>query len=197
MRRWSTKETEFLIKYYPDQGPEFCAALTDRTTKAVITKASKMGLKYLKQNKYKVLSPKKYEQTLLTSEYTVLEDYKGSQEKILHKHSCGYEWKVSPNNLKKLVGCPGCSTTGAKEGKTSVYLCEFPVLGLYKVGLTRNWNKRKYNFGYAPELILLLDFDTLQEAQILESQWLRNLTPYLYNSGELKSGNTETFLWQN
>ena len=43
-------------------------------------------------------------------EYTPLEDYQGAKTTILMKHeSCGYEWKISPNNFFKGKRCPYCS----------------------------------------------------------------------------------------
>src|SRR5699024_11319513 len=43
-------------------------------------------------------------------EYTPLEDYQGAKTTILMKHeSCGYEWKISPDNFFKGKRCPYCS----------------------------------------------------------------------------------------
>lgn len=135
-----------------------------------------------------------YYEFIDNSEYTNLEKYKSSSEPILHQHSCGHKWKVSPNNIKKLVGCPGCSTSGKKDLGLS-YLVHFPSLGLYKFGVTNDWEKRKYNFGYKPELISIEAFSTGKEAYAEEGKLKKLLLDYLYDSGELKNGNTETFLW--
>lgn len=41
-----------------------------------------------------------------------LEPYKGRHIKILHRHSCGYEWKVKPNDIiQRNVTCPKCATS--------------------------------------------------------------------------------------
>ncbi len=41
----------------------------------------------------------------------VLEEYQGRDVKILHRHSCGYEYKITPNHVlenKSKGGCSGC-----------------------------------------------------------------------------------------
>ena len=48
---------------------------------------------------------------LIKPDYTPLEEWNGSQNKILVRHNkCGTEWKATPNNLLKETwnGCPNC-----------------------------------------------------------------------------------------
>ena len=73
-------------------------------------------------------------------EYTPLEDYQGSKTTILMKHeSCGYEWKISPNNFFKGKRCPSCAKNRQritqKEFEKRVGKLgngNFTVLGKYK-----------------------------------------------------------------
>ena len=73
-------------------------------------------------------------------EYTPLEDYQGSKTTILMKHeSCGYEWKISPNNFFKGKRCPSCAKNRQritqKEFEKRVEKLgngNFTVLGKYK-----------------------------------------------------------------
>lgn len=195
--RWSDREVEFLKENYPSKGRAFCANKLNKSESSIRSKASKLGLKRNQKTCKKFLEGKlAYYEFISTSEYKNLENYKSSSEPILHQHSCGHKWKVSPNNLRKLVGCPACSTTGKKDlGLSYLYFVYFPSLGLYKFGVTNNWNKRKYNFGCKPELISLEVFSSGVKAYEEESKLKGLLTDYLHDSGELKNGNTETFLW--
>lgn len=43
------------------------------------------------------------------SEYALLEDYINSRTPILVKHKCGYEFKITPDNLIRYGGCSHCS----------------------------------------------------------------------------------------
>jgi len=198
MKRWTEIEVDFLKEFYPIYGQEYCANILNRTIGSIRTKASKLKLKSSLKGKYNLKSTEQYKKEL-PKDYLVLEEYINSSTKILHQHTiCGYKWKVSPNNLTKLVGCPNCSKSGFKASSpTLVYLIYFSALDLYKVGITTNWDKRKYDFGYKPELLFYRKFESGLEAQKLETKWLNNLKNYLYNSEELLNGNTETFIWQN
>lgn len=197
MKHWTQEQESFIKKYYRTQGAEFCATLLDRTERAVINKASKLGLKRdcgLSKRK------KAFDTLLKNKEYTILidfSDYVNSQTKIPVKHnSCGFIWKTTGNNLSKLVGCPNCSTKGFDyTSPASLYFIFFEELNLYKVGITNNWNIRKYDFGYTPILLSIQEFSTGLEAKEEETKLKEKLSEYLHNSGELKSGNTETFLW--
>ena len=197
MKHWTYEQERFLSKYYRTHGAEFCATLIDKTERAIINKASKLGLKRdcnLSKRK------KAFQKLQSNKEYKVLIDfseYVNNQTKIPIKHlNCGYIWKTTPNNLSKLSGCPGCSKKGFKYNDPAfLYFIYIPQLDLYKIGITSNWNRRKYDFGYTPIVITMEEFDSGVSAKEAETKLKRCLSEHLYNSGELKNGNTETFIW--
>ena len=198
MKRWSKEDLDFLKANYSTLGKKRSAEALGRTENSIRRKASDLGLR---SNVYKTAQVKTNEQYIIElgdSEYIPLEPYIRSQTPILHKHkSCGYTWKVSPNNvLTKLKGCPNCSKSGFKPKIPHiVYIAHFPVLDLFKVGITSNWEKRKHDFGYTADLLYSEFCSTGEKAIEVEQYFLSNLTPYLVNTQELKSGNTETFIW--
>jgi hypothetical protein len=199
--RWTLEEQACLKRFYPKYGSLFCSKLLGKSTHAIRTKASRLKINaplfYQKDDS-------SYREFLDNSDYIVLEDYKGSAVKILHKHiHCEYEWKVSPNNLQKLVGCPNCSKTGSIKNKTTIlYFIRFPTLDLYKIGITTDIYKRICSFKYKAEVLDTIIFPTGQQAYEEEQRIKKELILYSYNSGKLPSGNTETFkgpieqLWQ-
>jgi len=196
---WTLEETEFLKRFYPKYGKQYCIDILGKTSGSVRSKASRLGLKSSIEGAARNSDASGHIKFLEASEYTQIDSYINNSTKILHRHnSCGHEWLVSPNNLQKLVGCPNCSKKGYRENAgTYRYLCYFPALDLYKVGVTVNWEKRKYDFGYPVQLIDLEKFSNGKEAYLEEKTLKEKLSEYMYNSGELKNGNTETFIWPN
>lgn len=83
---------------------------------------------------------KKEVKELVDNEYTVLEQYKNADSKILMRHNkCGYEYKVRPSNFLYGQRCPRCyilnKTRTTEEFKNIVYSLvgnKFEVLGEYK-----------------------------------------------------------------
>ena len=194
MKRWTEEEINFLRKNYPLYGKIYCADKLNRTVNSIRMKAARLKLKSSLKGQHNTINNENYLKRLIDTEYEALEPYQRSQIKIKHKHKkCGYIWKVSPNNLEKLVGCPNCSKKGISLRKTFLYIIYFPILDIYKVGTTVNWKKRKYDFGYEPKLLDLKEFNSGPEARKAEKELLKNVN--LYNTGELKNGNTETFIW--
>lgn len=45
----------------------------------------------------------------------VLEEYKGTHVKILHRCPCGYEWRVTPSHFRSGYGCPECARRKLSE----------------------------------------------------------------------------------
>lgn len=106
-RTWTLDEEEKLSKLYPEVGQKKCAELLNKSQSSVRMKISRMGLV---SNRTKLMSDQDYRLRLVGTEYIPLENYKGTDKKILHKHSkCGYEWLVIPNNLLRGSNCPKCS----------------------------------------------------------------------------------------
>ena len=77
---------------------------------------------------------------------------------------------------------------------TAVYLLHVPSLDLYKVGITCNIERRLASLEIDTVLLDSRFFNTRKEARVKESEILELIKPYLHNTGELKSGNTETFI---
>lgn len=49
-------------------------------------------------------------------DYETLEEYQGSNKKILHRHkTCGFEWMIEPNRLHRDMTCPFCSKKVRKD----------------------------------------------------------------------------------
>ena len=194
MQRWTDKEIATLTEYYPTLGLKKVAELLNRSEHSIRNKAFKLGVNSGLEKHNLV-----YEDTIVSrlkdSEYELISGYSRTNTKALYRHkSCGHEWQVSYNNLQKMAGCPNCSIKGNSTESRFVYLCHFEALGLHKVGITNNWEKRKYNFGAKkPTLITLVECETNELALELEELVLSEVD--LYNSGELANGNTETFLW--
>lgn len=201
MKKWTSSETEWLICNYPIHGKQYCMEILNRTEGSIRRKATDLKLAVQdpgvaqRRNAFE-----RYKSWIETTEYELLDSfdmYKGNQSKLLTRHtSCGYEWRLSPNNASRLVGCPNCSKSGFKATReTFLYYIYFPALDLYKVGITVDWDKRKYDFGYTPELLSLIPFSSGTEAKEAEEVLLTKLSVYMANTGELKAGNTETFIW--
>ena len=106
-RTWLEKEEQFLIDNYFNLGSQLCAKALNKTPAAIRNKAYKLRIKTNPLGSW--ITDQEYKLRLANSEYSSLEPYQLSNKKILHRHNpCGYEWKVSPNNLAKIVSCPKC-----------------------------------------------------------------------------------------
>lgn len=201
MRRfWSEEEINFLKENYPNKGQIYCSKSLNRTERAVRDKARKLGISSNNSRLAKSESLKngEYSKSLLNTNYTSLEPYVTGKTKILHRHNiCGYEWKVTPDDIKVLKKCPQCSLIRDLAGKTYLYFIYFEALNLYKVGITNSWSKRKNEFGEKAQLLNLEEFPTRKDAKLQETVLLDKLSMYMHNSGLLNNGNTETFLWPN
>lgn len=74
------------------------------------------------------------------NEYEVLGEYVQSHNPVKVKHSCGYEYKVSPTNLLNNKGCAQCAGTIVLSHDEFVKRVEketdrdYTVLGIYKSG---------------------------------------------------------------
>lgn len=86
---------------------------------------------------------------------TVLEEYAGSNTPILHKHACGYTWKITPDtllNTTKGVKCHNCVSNGSFEvGKpTILYFIQLKGHMLYKLGITKHSITDRYKYEDCP-----------------------------------------------
>lgn len=196
MERWTKEEVIFLKRFYEKKGPKFCVKLFGRSEHSIKMKASRLKLRAPQGN---LPNSDSYYKFIQNSNYEPLEDYINSFTKILHKHKlCGYEWAVSPNNLRKIKDCPNCCSKGSFTNKiTHLYLLYIPEINLYKIGITNNLIVRLKSFGLQTILLHSKEFETGHLAYIAEQKLKDKLKPYLFNSGKLNSGNTETFVWPN
>jgi ribosomal protein L32 len=142
-----------------------------------------------------------YENRLLPMDVWAVEEYQGSDEKILHKcKKCGYEWKAKPGQILAGKGCPGCSLTGFRNDLPGIlYFLEIthPVQGiLYKIGITNRSVKKRFR------MVEQATFTVLDEVRFKdggmcaasEKDWHKRLKKYRYEGPPvLKSGNTELF----
>lgn len=80
-----------------------------------------------------------------------------------------------------------------KENTTGyLYIVTFPELNLHKVGISRDPSHRFKAFGARCEILSLIE-GKYSDIEKLEKYLLNYIKPHLYNSGQLKSGNTETY----
>jgi len=125
------------------------------------------------------------------TEYINLTPYINNSTKILHKHkTCGYEWLVRPKNILRGEGCPACAHSNSKF----IYFIRFNEFNIYKIGITNNINIRLSSFGSKPSVLKIKELNSGKDALKLEQKILNEFKEYKYNSGLLKSGNTETLL---
>ena len=60
-------------------------------------------------NQY-IPTTEEYREQAISLGYEPLEEYKGTLVKLKHRClTCSHEWKITPNALKKVKGCPKCS----------------------------------------------------------------------------------------
>jgi len=191
--RWSKSDINILYNLI-EKGYTFkqIGLELNRTRSAIKQKSNSLG--YIsKVNKRKTIEDYKKE---IPEDIEVLEEYINNCTNILHEHFCGYKWRARPKDILRGRGCPKCAKYGFNINKPAiVYLVHFYALDIYKIGITNNTIKKRFEQEFQPyKIIFYREFEKGQEAKNLETEWLNNLKPLLYNTGELKSGNTETFI---
>jgi Zn ribbon nucleic-acid-binding protein/uncharacterized protein with PIN domain len=73
----------------------------------------------------------------LNGEFEILGEYINSTTPTLHRHSCGYEWNITPNRIIQRRSCPKCSgklkktTESFKEEVKALVGDDYIVLGEY------------------------------------------------------------------
>lgn len=99
-------------------------------------------------------------QPLLPSEYTLIEPYKGSREKVLIKHSCGFIWKARCSNIINFSQrCPKCYNRRSK-GEQKIQEWSEKNGFFYQPEISFSWqtNPRcRYDI-YIPELNLVIEY---------------------------------------
>ncbi len=94
----------------------------------------------------------------LPSEFELIGEYKGSHEKTLMRHSCGFIFKIAPGDV--ISGhsyCPKCSKKASKgERRVMDYLTEHNIAFVKEKVF--EWSDRKrYDF-YLPDYNLLIEY---------------------------------------
>lgn len=122
--------------------------------------------------------------TLLPSEYTLLNSYNGTENKVLIKHECGFIWKVRPHTLIQKInngysGCPKCNHKRSNgELRIAKWLENHNISFIEEHSFMWQSNLQfRYDF-YLPEYNLIIEYmgkqhyeeveffhDTLQERQ--------------------------------
>ena len=78
---------------------------------------------------------------------------------------------------------------------TALYLIYFKNLGIYKIGISKSYQKTIEQYGHSSVLLLVRHFATKKEAITLEEKWLTNLREYLIDLNVLLSENDRTFTY--
>ena len=138
------------------------------------------------------------------TEYIAMEPYKGSDVKILHKHStCGEISLMSPHSLTKRgkghKGCHYCHKFGIDYTKPSiVYYLKILDGEYYKIGITNYTVAERFSVADLNIIKTLKtwSFDTGEEARLFEKSILtefgkfRAIDAHILTAG----GNTELFI---
>ena len=197
--KWNNDEIEFMHSCLEMGWKHKEIALElNRTVDAVAKRCSRLDMKSPK--KVKEDKPKK-SRKLTTEEYisrlprdiVLLQPYKGSNIKILHKNTKTKEkWYSTPTNIL-YSGSKGTASGFDPNKRGYCYCIYFPGIDLYKVGITNNVKRRLLEFGREAEIIFIRESKSGYNTLKLEQKWLKNLKDYKVNTGLLYSGNTETF----
>ena len=108
MAQWTSNEILFLSENYPKHDKLYCVEKLGRTERAVVGKASKLGIKCAPgAGRY---TNEWYESELLRREINIfpLEAYIKSDVPITHTCLYDHEWKAPPNRILAGAGCPHC-----------------------------------------------------------------------------------------
>jgi len=144
MRRWTEQDiADLKLGVEIGLSHKDIANILQRTSKAVCNQASKRKFKSNAES-WALKDPSTYVEELRGTEYSALEPYVLSSVKILHEHSCGYQWQATPNNILKGQGCPRCSKWAVKPEQ--VYVEElketdFELLDTYTSGESKTLHR--------------------------------------------------------
>lgn len=108
MGHWTSNEILFLTENYPIHGKLYCVDKLGRTERAIVGKASKLGIKCAKvSSRY---THEWYESELFRKEINIfpIEPYITSDISILHTCLYDHEWLAPPNRILSGSGCPHC-----------------------------------------------------------------------------------------
>ena len=123
-------------------------------------------------------------QAVLPSEYSLITEYKNTEEKVLIRHECGFIWNIKPHNFIQKInsgyfGCPQCNHKRSRgEMKIASWLKEHQIIFIEEqTFLWTSNSKFRYDF-YLPKNNLIIEYmgeqhykevnffhDTLKERQ--------------------------------
>lgn len=94
------------------------------------------------------------------TEYELVEEYKGMQEKVLVRHkTCGFIWSIKPNNLKYGKGCPKCNKKISKgEQKIIKFLNDNNIEYVHQYNIEIQGHKLSCDF-YLPTFDLYIEYN--------------------------------------
>ena len=160
-----------LNKIYPQE--ELKAIFWDSGTKNAKVKCLTCGTEYIKKGNYfldkrkisicKTCFPTQLNQLketfILPKNYFYVGKYEGMHNKTLIRHSCGFIWAVTPNNIKLGKGCPKCNKKISKgEQKIICWLKKHCIeyITQYKVALE---NHNLFIDFYLPKYNLYIEYN--------------------------------------
>lgn len=201
--KWSSKDIEFLRNNYPSEDLNYCSQYLNRTIQALRTKAHKLNIKR-SSTYYNLKTNEIYDLEIVNKPLLRLDDYIGANIPITHKCKiCSNTWKISPSHILNGSSCIMCSPNkGYKDNKFgTLYLVELDIGDpnkepLYKLGITNNTVKERLGsdlLKFKGTICWTLSSENGSKIRSLESELKAKYKDYQYNTGLLKSGNTETF----
>ena len=110
---------------------------------------------------------------IINPEITVLGKYVGAFKKIKVKHSCGYEWKASPNSLLRGCSCPRCNESKGEKFLSKVLTSNnvpfVPQFNLVKNPKTNHWLRSDFAIlNKENKPLLILEYDGEQHFKPVE-----------------------------
>lgn len=108
---WTEEDINILKTEYPKMGrcKELMELFPSRTIEGICLKANRIGLKVINNTKIRRTN-EEYLELLKSTNFTSLEEYKGSTVPILHRcNICTHEWLTRPQHVLTVgARCPKC-----------------------------------------------------------------------------------------
>ena len=107
-------------------------------------------------------------QNRLSDDYTLLEDYKGTDTKVLVRHeSCGFIWKTTIHGLLSDYRCPKCSKKHSKGEQNIIKWLSKNNIKFYPE-YKFDWSEnRRYDF-YLPDYNLVIEYMGVQHYKTIK-----------------------------